>query len=232
MKNGIVWRLILFLGIYFGLQQYGGIWGYRIMYPIKLLVTFLHEFGHALGALITGGSVLEINISENGAGYTKSMGGNRSIILMGGYLGSALLGNLIFLIGARFKAMVKPMIFILGAVMIFTAFYWFTDMFTSGVLVLFALGCYLSFRSSFGDELLMFLGLATVLYIIQDFNVGPTSDLNAYAKLMVFLPASAWMYIWLIVAVVMFIFNLRIALKTTKKKDVGETNYPGDFPTL
>ena len=43
----------------------------------------------------------------------------------------------------------------------------------------------------------MFLGLASIIYIVQDFNVGPSSDLKAYAELFIFIPAVAWMYIWL-----------------------------------
>jgi len=56
----------------------------------------------------------------------------------------------------------------------------------------------------------MFLGLASVLYIIQDFNVGPKSDLKAYEEVMIFIPAQIWMYIWLAVAVLLFAFNIRL----------------------
>lgn len=59
----------------------------------------------------------------------------------------------------------------------------------------------------------MFLGLASVIYIIQDFNVGPTSDLKAYEEEMVFIPAQVWMYIWLGVAVLLLMFNLKMLLR-------------------
>jgi hypothetical protein len=64
MKLTVLARMLLYLLIYFGLRVFGGEIGYKILYPINLLVTYLHEFGHALGAIITGGSVVEINISQ------------------------------------------------------------------------------------------------------------------------------------------------------------------------
>ena len=60
----------------------------------------------------------------------------------------------------------------------------------------------------------MFLGLASVIYIIQDFNVGPKSDLKAYKEVMVFIPATVWMYIWLAVAVLLLIFNFKLLFST------------------
>ena len=98
MSDNLLVRFIGVLAIYLALVFLGGEVGKTILYPIHLLVTFLHELGHALGALITGGSVLALQVNEDGSGWTKTAGGNLGIILMGGYLGSALLGNILFYI--------------------------------------------------------------------------------------------------------------------------------------
>lgn len=196
-----------------------------------MLVTFLHELGHALGAIITGGSVVELNISQSGAGFTRTRGGNLPIILMGGYLGSALFGNLLFLIGAKSPKLSNPLLGILGAAMIFTSIYWYNSMFTSGFLVAFALFLFLVVvKTTWASEVLMFLGLASIIYIIQDFNVGPSSDLNKYAEEMVILPMQAWMYIWLAVVLVLCYFNLKIIFRN----GVREVEYvdDGGFPEL
>lgn len=220
MKSSILWRMIIMLAIYFGLQYFGGDVGRKIMYPIRILVTFLHELGHAVGALITGGWVERIQINANGSGFTSTAGGSRSIILMGGYLGSALFGNILFFIGARSKVLVKPALILLCISMIVTALYWFNSMFTTGVLFLFVVAIYLIIsKTNFSREVLMFFGLATILYIIQDFNVGPSSDLEKYAEIMVFLPPSVWMYIWLGVALILFLFNLRILFSSIGDED-------------
>lgn len=218
--------MVAFLVIYFGLIFFGGPLGYKILYPINLLVTFLHELGHAVGAILTGGSVYEINIHPNGGGYCKASGGHRAIILMGGYIGSAIFGNLLFLIGARSKFLAKPVVGLLASSMIFTGLYWYNSMFTTGFLVLFALVLFfILFKTKLSQEVLMFLGLACIIYIVQDFNVGPSSDLNMYAEYMVFLPSYVWMYIWLFIVLVLCYFNLKMVFKFRMKETV-----PQDLP--
>jgi len=218
MRNALFLRIIVILAIYFGLTYFGGEIGRKILYPIRLFVTFLHEFGHAIGAILTGGWVEEVQINADGSGYTRSANGNRAITIMGGYLGSALFGNLLFYVGARWKKMVKPMMVLVIISMLVTGFYWFNSLFTTGVLILFSIVLFIvTFKTSLGREILMFLGLASVLYIIQDFNVGPTSDLKAYEEVMVFIPAQVWMYIWLGVAILLFMFNLKLLLSTRER---------------
>lgn len=67
-------------------------WDTILIYPLKLLVVFLHESGHALAALATGGSVESIRIDPYERGVTATRGGWRFLILSGGYLGSTALG--------------------------------------------------------------------------------------------------------------------------------------------
>ncbi len=62
--------------------------------PLNLFVTFVHEAGHALGALLTGGSVSAIVVDPNGAGYTITSGGIRAVVVASGYLGATLFGVL------------------------------------------------------------------------------------------------------------------------------------------
>ena len=63
-------------------------WDYALVWPLKILVVFFHELGHALAALLTGGEVLEIGLSPNQGGVTHTRGGIRFVILNAGYLGS------------------------------------------------------------------------------------------------------------------------------------------------
>jgi hypothetical protein len=63
-----------------------------LIYPIKLFVTYVHEMCHALAALITGGSVHEININPDMSGTTMTSGGIQWIINFAGYLGTMLVG--------------------------------------------------------------------------------------------------------------------------------------------
>ena len=214
MKNNILLRILLILAIYLGLKYFGGEYGRIILYPFTLLVTFLHEFGHALGALITGGSVEGITINPNGSGLTTSRGGSLSVILMGGYLGSAILGNLLFYIGARKSKWSGITLNIMAVLMIITGLYWFDTLYTTLFLGLFAIALFfIANKTNFDREVLMFMGLASILYIIQDFNVGPSSDLQKYAEIFVVVPVSVWMYLWLAIAVILFIWNIRMIFR-------------------
>lgn len=63
-----------------------------LTYPIRLLVTFLHEGGHALAALLTGGVVDFIKVFPDGSGVTGTRGGLEIAIVSAGYLGATLYG--------------------------------------------------------------------------------------------------------------------------------------------
>ena len=220
MRTNILARMLVILGIYFGLRYFGGYWGKLAIYPITQFVTFLHEFGHALGAIITGGEVLNLQVSQDGSGFTRTAGGSRAIVLMGGYLGSAILGNLLFFVGAKMEKFAEWVLYLVSAMMIFSGFFWFNSIYTTGLLSAFAVFLFvIAAKTNWDSEILMFLGLASILYIIEDFNVGPRSDLEKYAELLVFIPANVWMYIWLVVAVLLTGLNLRFIFRKGKVEE-------------
>lgn len=223
-NNSLILRLVLVLVLYLVIKNLVPN-GRLILYPINLLVTFLHEFGHAAGALITGGAVDSIQVNRDGSGLCYTMGGNRAIILMGGYIGSAIFGNMLLYIGAKLPGLAKGAMFVLGASMIFTGIFWYDQMFTTGLLLLFAaIFILLAWMTEFSGDILMFLGFASIVHIIEDFNVGPTSDLQKYAEIFKVIPMNVWMYIWLVIVVILFIFNLRWILKGTFSSS-KEKNY-------
>ena len=218
-NNGILIRLLIGLALYLGLFYFGGEIGQKILYPFRLLVTFLHELGHGLGAIITGGSIEGIHIGKDGSGFCKTAGGSRAVVLMGGYLGSAILGNILFFIGAKAPRIAQSTLVLLAGVMIFVAFFYKESGFTFFFLVGFAVALILIANLTNWDrEVLMFIGLATIIYIIQDFNVGPSSDLEKYAELFKVIPKNVWMYIWLIIAILLSLFNLKLVLKSPKEQ--------------
>ncbi len=85
-----------------------------ITYPVRLFVTFVHEAGHALAALLTGGQVQSFTVSPDGSGYAVTAGGNISLILPAGYLGAALFGALLFLLSSRAPSMTRALSLLLG----------------------------------------------------------------------------------------------------------------------
>lgn len=95
-----------------------------ILYPIKLFVTYVHEAGHSLMALLTGGKVIGFVVSPDGSGLATTAGGSRALILPAGYLGAALFGSLLFFIVNRFPRFINQIAIVLGGGMvIFTVLY-------------------------------------------------------------------------------------------------------------
>jgi hypothetical protein len=69
-----------------------------ITYPIRLLVTFIHEGAHALMALLTGSPVEAIAVMPNGSGVTLTRPAGwlpNVLISSAGYLGATLFGAIL-----------------------------------------------------------------------------------------------------------------------------------------
>ena len=122
-----------------------------IVYPLRLFVTYVHEAGHSLAALLTGGEIIGFLVSPNGSGLATTAGGSRAIILPAGYLGAAFFGSMLFYLINRMSRMANGLATALGVGMIL-----FSVMFArpdeSGLPVALAVG------SIFG-MLMMFIGL-------------------------------------------------------------------------
>lgn len=214
MNNQLHFRLVAMVVVYAILKFLGGSFGHLVLYPVTLLVTFLHEFGHALGAILTGGAVEGMQINSDGSGYTVSRGGSPGIVLMGGYLGSAILGNILFRIGAKHRSWTQGALITLASLMALSGLIWFESFQSTAILFIFAASLYfIALRTTWDQDLLMFFGLAAVLYIIEDFNVGPKSDLAMYEKVVGIFPSMVWEYIWLGFAGLLFLWNLQAILK-------------------
>ena len=223
MRPWIIVKLLIFLALYYTIKYLGGTYGQYILYGINQMVTFLHEFGHAAGAVITGGGVEALQINQDGSGFTMTRGGSRGVILLGGYIGSAIFGNVLFFIGALRQKWAGICLHILASMMVFSAIFWFNSMFTSSLLIGFAILLVVISRfKSIRDEVVMFFGVATVMYIIEDFNVGPSSDLQQYAEIFYIIPAAVWMYIWLAIVLILSIWNVYIVIRSGKKDKPNE----------
>lgn len=201
--------LLVLTMLYFSVKYFLPFGSY-IIYPINLLVTYMHEFGHAFFALLTGGNVLEIEVKSDGSGLATTSGGWRSIILMGGYIGSALFGNILLRIWLQDKKDIsEKILYLFAGLLILTAVFWFSSIISFVILLLLAgVLIVLAKYSSYDKVILQFIGVASILFIIEDFNVWPSSDLSKFSEIFVIIPQSVWMIIWLLVVLLMTGFNL------------------------
>src|SRR5512135_2171103 len=89
------------------------LWDTPIVYPIKIFVVFLHELGHALAALLTGGQVISIQIFPDEGGLTTTRGGWPFVILSSGYVGSLLFGGVLLYLSNR-RTWTRRLLIVLG----------------------------------------------------------------------------------------------------------------------
>lgn len=72
-----------------------------LTYPFRIFVTFIHEGGHALAALLTGNSVASMSVAMNASGETYTTNGgliSNLLISSAGYLGSMIFGALLLVL--------------------------------------------------------------------------------------------------------------------------------------
>ena len=185
--------------------------GYYVIYPINLFVTFLHEFGHAFFALLTGGSVLEVQINSDGSWLATTAGWWRTFVLMWGYIGSAIFGNLLLRIWLKDKGNIsEKILYFLAGLLVVVWTIWFSSILSFIILLLLAGGiAVLAKYTSYDKIILQFLWVASVLFIIEDFNVWPSSDLSKFSEIFIFIPQSVWMIVWLLIVIIITVINLK-----------------------
>jgi hypothetical protein len=203
-----------------------------LTYPFKLFVTFIHEGGHALAALLTGNSVRSLSVSIDASGLTETLvapGGwfSQVFISSAGYLGAISFGALLlWLIRHRVKAravLAGSALVVLALTVVFGFIVPLTDFslrpFTvvSGVaisLALLAAARYLGLRAA--NFLVGFLAVQCVLNAIFDLKdlalLSLTSDTRTDAgnmQLATHVPAIFWALLWAGIGFLIVSFALR-----------------------
>lgn len=75
-----------------------------LTYPFRIFVTFIHEGGHAIAALLTGNSVASLSVAMNASGETYTTQGglfSQFFISSAGYIGSMAFGALLLILIRR-----------------------------------------------------------------------------------------------------------------------------------
>ncbi len=185
-----------------------------VLYPFRLFVTFVHESGHALAALLTGGRVGGMTVFANGSGVTLTAGGSRLLILPMGYLGAALFGAALFYITntVPFPRTISVVLAILlGAItLLYTSFLstaWLVGV--GSALVLLALWRFAdrSVNLLVLDVLATITGLNAVLDLVGLINFSGSAlgsvrnDAAAFsAEIAPIIPPVLWAILWAVLA--------------------------------
>lgn len=191
-----------------------------VLYPLRLFVTFIHEAGHIIAAVLTGGEPRGFIVYANGAGVAYTAGGIRAVILPAGYIGTALFGAALFYI-ANTTFRTRRITLILGyGLVAFSIIFTLPNLF-SGLLALMIgtvfglLLIELSRRGSDDFNLLMLniLAMITSLNAVLDVTYlisNPSArgvvnnDAAAFSETFApWIPASVWALIWAATALIL-----------------------------
>jgi hypothetical protein len=194
-------------------------WGPLLLYPFALFSTWVHECGHALMVVLTGGYVAAITIHPDTSGLTHSLmpPGRiaRGLVASSGYLGASIMGCLL-MAAARVEKRARPILWTIGAFMLFTVLFWMRNMF--GALVVLAWGAALILLARKGSGrasrfvlsvLAIQVALNAVFSIPTLFLVDGPSDADTMARLFA-VPAWLWAAAWMLASIAMLAWTLRI----------------------
>ena len=210
-----------------------------ILTPVQFLATNLHELGHALFCVITGGTVHGLTIVGDGdghAGLTFGSGGIPFIYYQTGYLGTTMFGCLMLFFG-RYRKNARACLMVLGVLVALGSAYFMAQ--TLGVAnyahaalysiaLALAMGGAIFFAGlklspTLAHYLLLFLAvqislnaLTDVVWLIQ-ISAGMVgahsfSDATNMAQL-TGVPAVVWSIWWGVASLGMLILTLRLAYR-------------------
>ena len=194
-------------------------WGPLVLYPFTLFTTWVHECGHAVMVVLTGGSVSSITIDADTGGLTQSLmpAGRiaRGLVASSGYLGSSVVGCLL-VAASRVEKRARPILWAIGAFMLVTLVFWIRNAFGAVVVLGWAVTLLALARKGTGRAprfLLSVLAVQVALNAVYSIRVlffvnGP-SDANTMAQLFV-APAWLWAGSWMILSLAMLAWTLRI----------------------
>ena len=181
-------------------------WETAAVYPLRILVVYLHEISHGIAAYATGGEVEMLHVFAEEGGSCHSRGGNRFLILSSGYLGSMLVGAMILLVATRTKA--SRFVAASLGLLLMVAAAWYVPMDRNAFGKLFGMGVGAGIAAlSMAPPLwsraaLSIIGLTSCLYAIVDIRndvlMGSQSQSDAaQIAAITSVPAFVWGVLWI-----------------------------------
>jgi hypothetical protein len=194
------------------------LWNSPLIYPIKLFVVLSHEICHGLATIITGGSIQAIQINDYLGGETLIEGGNNFIIANAGYLGSLLIGCLLFISSYKNTLAIWVCTTLSVILLLFTANYVYGGL-GIALSMMYMIVLYLSpryFKPIVNSYLLKILGLVSMLYVLIDIKEDTLTStfIQSDAQLigeLTGISSILWGVIWLVLSLLILAYTVRFA---------------------
>src|SRR3954453_16478237 len=196
------------------------LWSTPLLVPFRLFVTVVHELGHAVATVLTGGQVTGIEISPGGGGLTLVRGGNFFLSVSAGYLGSSLFGAALLLMArAPWR---RRLLQVLAVGLVVAVLGFFREPF--GILVALLTAAAFWALAARGPEVVvtLFVALLAVLnglyavvdllYLLQISGTSAALSDAAILQRRTGIPALVWAFLWTAVGVLIQLVALRLAL--------------------
>lgn len=196
--------------------------------PFRTLDFLIHELGHALACLVSGGTV---NWMKLGSGVTDCSCGNQLLVAQAGYLGQSLVGACLILL-ARYKKLANPILLSLGISIGLANLFFVRD--RIGITWAFLLGaslclCGLRISPRLAQLLVLFIAVQTALYVFGDVELvlehsiglvpGIAASDATHAYKLTGIPAYIWSLAWFLSALVLVSASLYISYRLDQKEN-------------
>lgn len=188
--------------------------------PFHYLYTHLHELGHAIAAMATGGQFIRIELAPDGSGVTTSNGGWQLFVSPAGYVGATAFGAGILALSRNAKG-AQIAFRVLFAIMAIGMLCWIRGVFGFATgLVFTALFGWLGFRKDDGHTqwlaqfLGVFLSLSSIQAVLITLHIGGMAMGEDDAMILertTGIPAVFSALVWTAVSVAIAIWGLRRA---------------------
>ncbi len=205
-----------------------------LLYPFRLFVTYVHEAGHGLMAILTGGRFVSFEIYADGTGKAFTAGGWRILILPAGYLGAAIFGAVLFYLVNRVRYS-RSIAVILGILLIILSL-------TFGRFSITALLVGVGFGAALigmgwklpGDLNILVLNILAILtglngvldlwMLVQNSNIGLgnlQNDAAAFqSEIAPLIPAAVWAFLWAVIAILLLGISIWYSVVRPMRKQI------------
>jgi hypothetical protein len=211
------------------------LWDTPIVYPIKIFVVCLHELGHAVAALLTGGQVVSIQIFPDEGGVTLTRGGWPFVILSAGYLGSLLAGGVLLYLSSH-RRWGQGLMVALAMLIAVSTLLFFRNFFAVAYGLLAAAAMFFSayrLPNTLNFYVAQFIAVASCLYAVLDIRSdlfagahvesGVVNDAVALSQL-TGIPSIIWAVLWMIISLVVLVFCLNLAARIQDRREARSSH--------